>query len=40
MQALNPDSYKKEKWLYGTPVVLPEQVKIELVLISFDFIFC
>ncbi len=34
MRAFNPDSYKKEKWLYDTPgVILPEQVKIELVLI-------
>jgi hypothetical protein len=30
MRAFNPDSYKKEKWLYDTPgVILPEQVKIE-----------
>jgi hypothetical protein len=28
MRAFNPDSYKKEKWLYDTPeVVLSEQVR-------------
>ena len=28
MRAFNPDSYKKEKWLYDTPgVILSEQVK-------------
>jgi ribosome biogenesis GTPase A len=31
MRAFNPDSYKKEKWLYDTPgVILPEQVKTKI----------
>ena len=31
MRAFNPDSYKREKWLYDTPgVILPEQVKTKI----------
>jgi hypothetical protein len=37
MRSFNPDSYKKEKWLYDTPgVILPEQVKIKI-LYLFNF---
>lgn len=43
MRAFNPESYKREKWLYDTPgVILPEQVGprsmfIRSQLISFFF---
>jgi hypothetical protein len=33
MRAFNPDSYKKEKWLYDTPgVTLSEQVKRNIII--------
>jgi hypothetical protein len=31
MRSFNPESYKKEKWLYDTPgVILPEQVRTNI----------
>jgi len=39
MRAFNPESYKREKWLYDTPgVILPEQVKTIRVRVLFAFV--